>query len=179
MNTRTLQTIVGMAVNMQSLLNNKLGNVYAAAILKAEFPELGKVVAFRAHQRRDNGQVRDACTAILPEGRTLFLANYDIKAQAFFAARELAGIFEVNFIDYDEYAHDLYEVEGLEGCYCCRTCGGFEGTLTTDCCGRKLTESEERHIYDLADLDFRAGTWVELSNFPRSPDRKTAKPHIA
>lgn len=44
----------------------------------------------------------------------------------------------------------------------CTVCGGFEGTLTTDCCGRKITADEERRIYDLGTLDYRRGAWVEF-----------------
>lgn len=44
----------------------------------------------------------------------------------------------------------------------CTVCNGFEGTLTTDCCGRRLTEDERHRIYELGTLDFRNGQWVEL-----------------
>lgn len=54
------------------------------------------------------------------------------------------------------------------GLFACTVCGGFEGTLTTDCCGRKLTEDEERRIYHSGTLDFRAGRWVKKPNFPRT-----------
>lgn len=50
----------------------------------------------------------------------------------------------------------------------CTVCHGFEGTLTTDCCGRKLTKDEEHRIYDLGTLDFREGVWVELK--PKTPE---------
>lgn len=46
----------------------------------------------------------------------------------------------------------------------CIVCGGFEGTITTDCCGRRLTPEEEDRIYNKSDLDFRDGQWVDLPN---------------
>lgn len=59
-------------------------------------------------------------------------------------------------------------------CYFCRSelpicdvCGGFEGTLTTECCGRRLTSEEETRIYNKANLDFRDGQWVDLPNYTR------------
>ncbi len=42
----------------------------------------------------------------------------------------------------------------------CTVCNGFEGTLTTDCCGRKITEDEEDAIYKKGTLDFVNGEWV-------------------
>jgi len=58
---------------------------------------------------------------------------------------------------------------------CCDVCGGFEGTLTTDCCGRRLTQEEENRIYNLADLDFRSGMWFSLPNWSRSQKDGTFK----
>lgn len=54
------------------------------------------------------------------------------------------------------------------GLFACTVCGGFEGTLTTECCGRKLTEEEEDRIYNKANLDFKNGQWVNEPNYPRS-----------
>lgn len=42
----------------------------------------------------------------------------------------------------------------------CTVCNGFEGTLTSECCGRKLTSEEERAVYEEGTLDFRQGEWV-------------------
>jgi hypothetical protein len=42
----------------------------------------------------------------------------------------------------------------------CRVCGGAEGTLTTDCCGRRITPEEEDQIYRLGTLDFVSTRWV-------------------
>jgi hypothetical protein len=44
----------------------------------------------------------------------------------------------------------------------CTVCNGFEGTLTTECCGRKLTEIEEDKIYKEGTLDFKEGQWIEI-----------------
>lgn len=41
----------------------------------------------------------------------------------------------------------------------CTVCHGFEGTLTTECCGRKITEEEEDKIYKQGTLDFNNGRW--------------------
>ena len=43
----------------------------------------------------------------------------------------------------------------------CIVCGGAEGTLTTECCGRKITKEEEDRIYKQGNLDFRDGKWVD------------------
>jgi len=42
----------------------------------------------------------------------------------------------------------------------CTTCKGGEGSLTTECCGRPLTEVEEWMIYDIGVLDFVGEQWV-------------------
>lgn len=42
----------------------------------------------------------------------------------------------------------------------CEVCHGAEGSLTTDCCGRPITELEEYMIYNLGVLDFVNGQWV-------------------
>jgi len=49
----------------------------------------------------------------------------------------------------------------------CIVCGGAEGSLTTDCCGRQITEEEVKQIYTLGELDFRAGKWVKEPNYLR------------
>ena len=66
-----------------------------------------------------------------------------------------------------------------EGCYICESglgacdvCNGFEGTLTTDCCGRPITEEETKQIYEDGTLDFRDGKWVNLPNFTRFDGEK-------
>jgi len=46
----------------------------------------------------------------------------------------------------------------------CTVCGGFEGTLTTDCCGRMITELEEDRIYKQGNLDYRDGDWWNSSS---------------
>ncbi len=50
----------------------------------------------------------------------------------------------------------------------CTVCNGFEGTLTTDCCGRRLTPEEEEAIYTMGHLDYRKGVWVNEPNYTRS-----------
>ncbi len=44
----------------------------------------------------------------------------------------------------------------------CTTCKGGEGSLTTECCGRPITEEESNRVYKKA-LDFINGkwTWIE------------------
>ena len=41
----------------------------------------------------------------------------------------------------------------------CTTCKGGEGDLTTECCGRPITEEESHQIYNLGTLDFIDGKW--------------------
>lgn len=65
-----------------------------------------------------------------------------------------------------EHCYPCQFCEG--GLFACTVCGGFEGTLTTDCCGRKLTSEEKDRIYHAANLDFRDGEWVNEPNYPRS-----------
>lgn len=45
----------------------------------------------------------------------------------------------------------------------CEVCNGAEGSLTTDCCGRKLTEKEENLVMT-RQLDFIGGIWVKSEN---------------
>jgi hypothetical protein len=43
----------------------------------------------------------------------------------------------------------------------CTTCKGGEGELTTECCGKPMTINEREHVYDIGDLDFVNGKWVQ------------------
>jgi hypothetical protein len=43
----------------------------------------------------------------------------------------------------------------------CTVCDGAEGTLTTECPGRKITKEEAAKIYNWKSLDFKDGQWVE------------------
>ena len=49
------------------------------------------------------------------------------------------------------------------GLFHCTVCNGFEGSLTTDCCGRKITPEEEDEIYKKGTLDFVNGEWVHMA----------------
>ena len=42
----------------------------------------------------------------------------------------------------------------------CTVCKGGEGSLTTECCGRPLTDEEEDRIYIERTLNFKGGRWV-------------------
>ena len=42
----------------------------------------------------------------------------------------------------------------------CTVCKGGEGSLTTECCGRPMTQDEEYHVYNIGDLDFVNGRWT-------------------
>lgn len=55
--------------------------------------------------------------------------------------------------------HDLYDRE--DELAHCKVCGGAEGTLPTDCPGRRLTDVEEERIWIHGNLDFVDGKWVE------------------
>ncbi len=46
----------------------------------------------------------------------------------------------------------------------CTTCKGAEGSLTTECCGRPITEEEVHRIYEVGDLDFVDGKWRTKNN---------------
>ena len=48
------------------------------------------------------------------------------------------------------------------GLAACKTCGGAEGTLTTDCSGYKLSISVQENIY-LHGLDYKNGSWSKLN----------------
>ncbi len=43
----------------------------------------------------------------------------------------------------------------------CTVCKGGEGSLTTECCGRPMTEEETRRVYNVGDLDFVNRKWTE------------------
>lgn len=55
-------------------------------------------------------------------------------------------------------AHVYREVPGYEGCAECAICWGFEGSLPSECPGRRMTRGEAQRVYAGA-LDFRAGRW--------------------
>lgn len=55
--------------------------------------------------------------------------------------------------------HDLYTPKGYEGISACRTCGGAEGSLPTDCPGGLMLASTEEAIYN-GIIDFVGGKWV-------------------
>lgn len=50
--------------------------------------------------------------------------------------------------------------EGEELAYC-KICKAGEGELTTECCGRPMTEDERNRVYKVGDLDFINGKWIE------------------
>lgn len=61
----------------------------------------------------------------------------------------------------------------------CTVCNGFEGTLTTDCCGRKITPEEEDAIYKKGTLDFVNGEWVHKAPNNEMADPKNQRPGAA
>jgi len=78
--------------------------------------------------------------------------------------------------------------EGGMGCkFCngglglCTVCGLAEGELTTHCPGRPATEEEADRIYNLGNLDFRFGAWVDEGSphSPAIPRRAKQRPQIA
>ena len=42
----------------------------------------------------------------------------------------------------------------------CTVCKGGGGELTTECCGRPMTNEERNRVYKISDLDFVNGKWV-------------------
>lgn len=61
---------------------------------------------------------------------------------------------------------DQLEIGGLFSCCVC--CGG-EASLTSHCCGRKLTEEEQDRIMS-GEIDFIHGEWID----PRSRKNKSS-----
>lgn len=59
----------------------------------------------------------------------------------------------------------------------CTVCGGLEGGLTSECCGRVLTSEECDDVY-AGKIDFRDGNWVQAPS-PRCPSgiRAYSEPH--
>jgi len=55
----------------------------------------------------------------------------------------------------------------------CTVCNGFEGTLTTECCGRRITKEEERKIYEEHSLDFKNGEWITYT-YPTTVEEAAA-----
>ncbi len=43
----------------------------------------------------------------------------------------------------------------------CIVCGGAEGTLTTECCGKRITSEEEDAIYKAETLDYKDKKWYK------------------
>ena len=41
----------------------------------------------------------------------------------------------------------------------CTICDGFEGTLTKECPGVRMTEEEQDAVYKTGTLDFKDGKW--------------------
>jgi hypothetical protein len=44
----------------------------------------------------------------------------------------------------------------------CTVCGGAEGSLTTECPGRKVTSAEDEAVYACT-LDYFAGQWFDCT----------------
>ena len=49
----------------------------------------------------------------------------------------------------------------------CKVCGGLEGSLTTTCSGRQMSEEMLNMVY-AGRLDFKDETWIEAAS-PASP----------
>ena len=45
------------------------------------------------------------------------------------------------------------------GLFLCTICGGFEGSLTTECPGKQMTEYQEQSVCN-GFVDFKNGRWV-------------------
>lgn len=53
------------------------------------------------------------------------------------------------------------------GLFHCTTCGGAEGSLTTECPGFKMTGDQLDEVY-AGRLDFRGGAWVAPRGYATS-----------
>ncbi len=58
-------------------------------------------------------------------------------------------------------AHQLEEVEGMEGVSWCPVCGGAEGSLPSECPGARMPRLLEQRVY-AGSLDFAGGRWKVL-----------------
>ena len=54
--------------------------------------------------------------------------------------------------------HDTFCMFCDGGLFACTVCGSFEGACTTECPGRRMTETEADAVYD-GTLDYRDGAW--------------------
>ena len=61
-------------------------------------------------------------------------------------------------------SHQLEDVPGFEGCAHCTTCGGFEGSLPSECPGEPMGTLVRQRVY-AGVMDFRGGRWIQ----PRTP----------
>ena len=44
--------------------------------------------------------------------------------------------------------------------FCCKVCGGAEGSLPTECPGVRMTERQQHQVY-YERLDYQAGEWIQ------------------
>lgn len=45
--------------------------------------------------------------------------------------------------------------------FMCKVCKGAEGELTSECCGRRMTEEECTEVLQ-GNLDYKRGEWIKL-----------------
>jgi hypothetical protein len=57
-----------------------------------------------------------------------------------------------------------------DGLQHCMVCNGGEGSLPTNCPGRRMTAAEGQQVFEGA-LDFRGSGWFSASNFVVKPSR--------
>ncbi len=65
--------------------------------------------------------------------------------------------------------HHLVPVPMHEGLVQCLICHGWEGSLATECPGRKMTYNEGEAVFG-GMIDFRNGQWVRLKEGPLLED---------
>lgn len=64
------------------------------------------------------------------------------------------------FVEHKNCTNDYCAIcEG--GLALCEVCNGFEGSLTTECCGEKVPEAKLKQVYEGV-LDFKNGRWVSI-----------------
>ena len=51
-----------------------------------------------------------------------------------------------------------HSLEMLKGCGYCAQCGGFEGSLPTECPGERMARAVEQRVY-AGSIDFVGGQW--------------------
>ncbi len=86
----------------------------------------------------------------------------DAAADAGFPYDHVDYVCPPGYHDNEYYAHQCMFCDG--GLTACTVCNGFEGAMTTQCPGRRMTTTENDEVY-AGKLDFRGGRWAAATSF--------------